>query len=127
MSYVTWEYYSSLFSKVTKDEFHRHAVQAEKKINMFTGGRAEQFLRSYDADTATSFQKRVYEALLLTTCVVVNKLYLQETCGAGSGLSSVSNDGYSESYKVTTESERQAELDAVIRSGLSGTGLAGAL
>lgn len=127
MSYITWEYYSSLFANVTKDEFDRLAGQAEKRVNIFTRGRVEEFMRSYDTDTATGFQRRVYDAVQYTICEVVNKLYLQETSGAGCGLSSVSNDGYSESYKVTTESEKQAELDAVIRLGLSGTGLAGAL
>ena len=45
----------------------------------------------------------------------------------GTGITSVSNDGYSESYKVTTAQEKEAQLTSVIRSGLSGTGLAGAL
>lgn len=127
MSYVTWEYYSSLFAKVTKDEFDRLAEQAEKRVNIFTRGRAGQFMNSFDKDTATGFHRQVYDAVRFTVCEVVNKLQLQETSGAGSSLSSVSNDGYSESYKVITESERLAELDAVIRQGLSGTGLAGAL
>lgn len=127
MSYVTWEYYSSLFAKVTKDEFDRLAGQAEKRVNIFTRGRVEQFMKSYDAENATDFHHQVHDAVRFTVCEVVNKLQFQETSGAGSGLSSVSNDGYSESYKVTTESERLAELNAVIRLGLSGTGLAGAL
>ncbi|MCM1192019.1 MAG: hypothetical protein NC123_16750 [Butyrivibrio sp.] len=125
MSYVTWEYYSSLFAKVPRDEFERLAVQAEKRVNSFTRGRAERFLKSYDADT--DFHRQIYDAVHFTICEVMNKLYLQETSGVGSGLSSVSNDGYSESYKVATESEKQEELNAVIRSGLSGTGLAGVL
>lgn len=127
MSYVTWEYYDSLFDKVSKDEFDRLAVQAEKKIDRLTYGRAGQFMRGYNADSATDFQNYVHEAVLLTICELINKLFLQENNGAGSGLSSVSNDGYSESYKVATESERQAELDTVIRQGLAGTGLAGVL
>ena len=45
----------------------------------------------------------------------------------GTGIASVSNDGYSESYKVTTAQEKETQLTSVIRSGLSGTGLAGAL
>ena len=112
---------------MTKEEFHRLAAQAEKKVNLFTRGRAEQFLKSYDVDTSTCFQRRVYDAVLFTICEVVNKIQLQETSTAGSGLSSVSNDGYSETYTVTTESERQAELDAVVRHGLRGTGLVGVL
>ena len=52
---------------------------------------------------------------------------VQEASGMGTGIASVSNDGYSESYKVTTAQEKEAQLTSVIRSGLSGTGLAGAL
>lgn len=126
MSYVSWEYYSSLFTKVPREEFDRIIKQAEKRVSIFTRGRADRVLESYDADSSTEFQKHVYDAVLFTICEAANKLYLQETSGVGSGVSSVSNDGYSESYKVATESEKQAELDAVIRGGLSGTGLAGA-
>ena len=54
-------------------------------------------------------------------------LYVQETSGMGTGIASVSNDGYSESYKITTAAEKEAQIIALIREGLSGTGLAGAL
>ncbi len=127
MSYVTWEYYSSLFDKVSKNEFDKLAAQAEKRIDYLTHGRAGQFMSSYSANHATDFQKHVYESVMFTTCELINKLYLQQSSSVGSGLSSVSNDGYSESYTVTTESERQTELDTVVRQGLSGTGLAGVL
>lgn len=45
----------------------------------------------------------------------------------GTGISSVSNDGYSETYHIKTEAEMEAQMVSLIRSGLSGTGLAGAL
>ena len=62
-----------------------------------------------------------------TVCDLINALYRQESTGMGTGVSSVSNDGYSESYKIITVSEKEAQLLSIIRSGLSGTGLAGAL
>ncbi len=127
MSYVTWEYYSSLFDKVSKNEFDKLAAQAEKRIDYLTHGRSGQFMSSYSANYATDFQKHVYESVMFTTCELINKLYLQQSSSVGNGLSSVSNDGYSESYTVTTESERQTELDTVVRQGLSGTGLVGVL
>lgn len=52
---------------------------------------------------------------------------VQDASGMGTGITSVSNDGYSESYKVTTVQEKETQLTSVIRSGLSGTGLAGVL
>ncbi len=45
----------------------------------------------------------------------------------GTGVKSVTNDGYSETYNITTTAEMEEELRAIVRSGLSGTGLAGAL
>lgn len=127
MPYVTWEHYSSLFSSVTKEGFDRLAAQAWKRMDYLTAGRVERFLKSYDEGSASDFCRRVHDAVLFTLCELVEKLYLLECSGAGSGIASVSNAGYSESYRVATESERRAELDAVIRNGLSGTGLAGAL
>ena len=62
-----------------------------------------------------------------TVCELVNAIYIQESSGMGTGITSVSNDGYSESYKVTTEPEKEAQLYSIIRSGLAGTGLAGVL
>ena len=46
--------------------------------------------------------------------------------GKGKGVSSVSNDGYSESYVVQTEEQLRNELQCSIRGWLSGTGLVGA-
>ena len=62
-----------------------------------------------------------------TFCQLLSAMAVQETSGMGTGIASVSNDGYSESYKITTATEKEAQLTSVIRSGLSGTGLAGAL
>ena len=89
--------------------------------------RAKQFEDAYCEDTATDFQKQVHTQIQNTVCDLVNALYMQETSGMGSGIASVSNDGYSESYKITTAQEKEAQLLAIARSGLSGTGLAGAL
>lgn len=54
-------------------------------------------------------------------------VFKQESTGMGTGISSVSNDGYSESYKITTVAEKESQLISIARGGLSGTGLAGAL
>ena len=73
------------------------------------------------------FETQVHIQIQNTTCELINLMSVQDTAGVGTGISSVSNDGYSESYKVTTQAEKEVELVSLIRQGLSGTGLAGAL
>lgn len=127
MTYITWEYYSSLYENVTEEEFNILSVRAEKKINLYTHMRVTLFIDSYDEETATGFEKMVLDAIQITTCELINKISMQEASGAHDGLTSVSNDGYSESYKITTQAEKEAEIRAVVMAGLSGTGLVSAL
>jgi hypothetical protein len=128
MSYITWEQYCSLYNNITDEkEFDRLAKLAEIKLNAITHMRAKQFEDAYSEDTATDFQKQVHMQIQDTFCQLLNMMSVQESSGMGTGIASVSNDGYSESYKVTTAQEKEVQLTSVIRSGLSGTGLAGAL
>ena len=55
-------------------------------------------------------------------CKVID-YQVQEGSKAGKGITSASNDGYSESYAIVKQSEAVEELDANIRTWLSGTGL----
>lgn len=89
--------------------------------------RARKFADVYDEASATYFQKQVHMQIQNTVCDLINALYKQESTGMGTGISSVSNDGYSESYKITTVAEKESQLISIARGGLSGTGLAGAL
>lgn len=128
MSYITWESYSSLYTNITDEkEFNRLSKLAEIKLNTVTHMRVKHFVDSYSEDTATDFQRQVYGQIRDTFCGLLNLMGVQEASGMGTGIASVSNDGYSESYKVTTVQDKETQLSAVIRSGLSGTGLAGAL
>lgn len=127
MPYITWEYYSSLYSEVPEDDFDKMRDKAAAKLDVQTHMRAKEFELAFDAETATDFQKQVHTQIQNTVCELMNALYAQETSGMGTGITSVSNDGYSESYKITTAAEKDAQLLTIIRSGLSGTGLAGAL
>ncbi len=127
MSYVTWEYYNSLYSEVSEVDFPRLCAKASAKLDVYTHMRAKNFLIAFDEDTATDYQKQVYTQIQDTVCDLINALYTQETSGMGTGITSVSNDGYSESYKITTAAEKSAQLLTIVRGGLSGTGLAGAL
>nr|DAI89192.1 MAG TPA: Head Tail Connector Protein [Caudoviricetes sp.] len=127
MPYIDWEYYSSLYANVPKDEFPALLQKASSKLDVYTHMRARKFEDVYDEVAATYFQKRVHTQIRNTVCDLINALYMQESTGMGTGVSSVSNDGYSESYKITTVAEKEAQLLSITRSGLSGTGLAGAL
>ena len=128
MSYITWEQYRSLSASITDEvEFNRLSRLAEIKINAITHMRAKQFEKAYNEDTATDFQQQVHMQIQDTFCQLLNIMSVQESSGMGTGIASVSNDGYSESYKVTTVQEKEAQLTTVICSGLSGTGLVGAL
>ncbi len=127
MLYTDWEQYGSLYGGVPEGEFERLCRRASAKLDVYTHGRAERFETAYDAETATAFQKRVHGQIADTVCELINALYAQEGSGMGSGISSVSNDGYTETYKITTAAEREAQLLSLVREGLSGSGLAGAL
>lgn len=127
MLYIDWEYYSSLFENVAQDDFERMNKKACAKLDVITHLRARQFEESYNEETATPFQKKVHMQIRNTVCELINAMSIQEMSGMGSGIVSVSNSGYSETYKVTTQAEKETELCILIREGLSGTGLAGAL
>ncbi|MEZ3505790.1 MAG: hypothetical protein K1W10_02325 [Lachnospiraceae bacterium] len=127
MSYISWEYYSSLYSEVPEEDFNRLCIKASAKLDVYTHMRARNFEVAFDSEKATDFEQMVHSQIQNTTCELMNAMYVQETSGMGTGVSSVSNDGYSESYKITTAAEKEAQLLTVIRQGLSGTGLVGAL
>lgn len=128
MSYIAWEQYRSLYNGISDEaEFSRFSKLAEIKLNAITHMRAKRFENEYREETATDFQKQVHMQIQDTFCQLIDLMSVQESSGMGTGIASVSNDGYSESYKVTTTQEKETQLTSVIRSGLSGTGLAGAL
>lgn len=127
MAYITWEQYSSLYDSIPEEQFDRYETRAERYMDVLTHGRAGQFITEYNEDTATAFQKRIRGQIEATMCELMNNMSIQDTSGMGSGIASVSNDGYSESYKITTDAELKAQLKSIVITGLSGTGLAGAL
>lgn len=117
MSHVNWEYYSSLYDKIKKEDFDKAEKLAEKEVCAVIGP-----IR-WATITADTFG---FEQLQDCICKVINKMTEDEKSGKGKGVSSVSNDGYSESYAVQTAEQLRNELRSSIRAWLSGTGLAGA-
>lgn len=117
MSHVTWEYYSSLYNKIPEDNFDKAEALAEKEVCVVIGP-----IRWANI-TADTFG---FEQLQDCICKVMDKMAENENFGKGKWVSSVSNDGYSESYVVQTEEQLRNELHSSIRAWLSGTGLVGA-
>lgn len=116
---VNWEYYCSLCyeQKVTEENFDAAERKAEAVVRSVIG-----FIR-WNQITEETFG---FEVLKETICQTINLLTDNEASGIGKGISSVSNDGYSESYAATSASEVDESVKASIRSMLSGTGLVGA-
>ena len=125
--YVDPDYYALCHHVVSEEDFERMSRLASARLDVLTHLRASRFEEAYDPEHATDFQKQVHTQIRDTVCELMDTLMLQETSGMGTGIASVSNGGYSESYKVTTRAEKELELLSVVREGLSGTGLAGAL
>lgn len=127
MLYITWEYYSSLYDTVPEEEFDRLNNKACAKLDVYTHMRVRNFEAAYNPNSVTPFQEQVHTQIQNTVCEIINLVSVQDAAGMGAGIASVSNDGYSETYKITTQAEKDAEVIALIQQGLSGTGLAGAL
>lgn len=119
MSLLTWERYSSLHNIVSKDDFDKAEKQAESEIRIVMG---VIHFTNWIVDNPNIANEIYYEQLLDCICNVINYI---ATVGAkaGQGVSSVSNDGYSESYVLQTQSQATNELQKNIRLWLSGTGL----
>ena len=115
---VSWEYYSSHYSTIgTQADFEKAEALAEKDLARVIG--PLRWAELVISDWSTEFYA---DQLMDTICKVVN---YQATAGkkTGAGVSSVSNDGYSESYALAKQSDAQEELRKNIRAWLSGTGL----
>lgn len=112
MALIDWEYYNSHFPRVIQQsDFSAVETQAEAEFN--------RIVPQYLQDTLTDAIKQN------TIFAVCNYLYTQAQGSAGSGVSSVSNNGYSESYVVTTQDQAETELREIVYSKI-GTRLAGA-
>ena len=117
MALVTWEQYSSLYSGIKdKDKFATAEALAEKEVARVIGP-------IHWAEIPEDIDGEFYaDQLRDCICKVID---YQKQIGSkiGKGVASVSNDGYSESYALTKQSDASVELAANIRAWLSGTGL----
>lgn len=116
MLYADWAFYSAHYKQISDQaEFERLAYLASRKLDIYTGLRAEK---------ATGYKAN---ALKDATCNMADYLQTTEQSGQGKGVASVSNDGYSESYQAVTPEQAEVNLKSVAFQWLSGTGLMGAL
>lgn len=118
MSIVNWDDYSLLHSKISQEEFEKAEALAEKEVREVIG--AVRWLTI----TVDTFG---YDILQDCICNVMDMMKDNEKLSAHMGVTSVSNDGYSESYgSEVTSSGLKENLKGSIKSWLSGTGLVGA-
>lgn len=116
MSYADYSYYSEHYGVIEEGEtFDRLAFQASKRIDILTGRRAQR---------ATGYK---LEALRDCVCNMAEYLFAAESTAQGTGVTSVSNDGYSESYQAVTPAQVEENLRSIAFQWLSGTGLMGAM
>ena len=117
MSHVDWEYYSFLHNTVKKDNFEKAEALAEKEICNVIG-----------PIRWANINEEIFGYAKLQDCIcnVIDKMAEDSKSGKGKGISSVSNDEYSDSYVVQKEEQLRSELQSSIKAWLSGTGLVGA-
>lgn len=118
MSIVTFDDYSLLHSKVSQDKFEKAELLAEKEVREVIGP-----IR-WATITTDTFG---YDILKDCICNVMDLMQDNEKLSQHIGVTSISNDGYSESYgsEVTSVSLKETMVSS-IKSWLSGTGLVGA-
>lgn len=117
MAKVTWEQYRSLHYIVSEEEFDIAEAIAENEVQRVIG-----IIRWGQITEETYGYSQLQECI----CNVIDKMATDAKSGKGKGISSASNDGYSESYVVQTEEQLRSELQSSIKAWLSGTGLVGA-
>ena len=115
MAYIDWEWYSSHFPKLTKEEFEEKLPRAEMKVNILTHNRAQ---------TAAGYKLEQVKACVAN---LINRTAELEETGAGKNVKSVSNDGYSETYEQVTAEQMEEALRKECFFWLSGSGLMGVL
>jgi hypothetical protein len=114
---VDWEYYHSLYPTANQTTFTNLEPLAEREIRSVVGA------HRWNSISPAHFY---YDQLKDCVCRVINMLAEYAEGGVGKGLSSVNNDGYTESYVVQTQAQVNAEIRMCIIKWLSGTGLVGA-
>ena len=113
--YASWVDYTTYYGDLDEDTFERLNHRVSRLVDTFTGNRAKT--------AAGNKAERVSDCV----CELIDILAGLEQGGAGKGITSVSNDGYSETYTASDPSDVVKILRTAAYESLSGTGLMGAL
>lgn len=116
-AFLIWEQYSSLHNIVKEADFEAAEAKAEQAIRKVIG--------PIKYETITP-ETPYFNVLQDAIAEVMDYQANLEQSMAGKGVSSVSNDGYSESYTMTEQTALGDEITRFIKQLLSGTGLVGA-
>lgn len=107
---INWEYYSSHFpSIIPEKQFQAIETQAEIEMN--------KVVKPYMNISDEAKQDCVFQ--------LCNFLYSNQTTLGGKGVTSVSNNGYSESYSLQSTAQAREAMEELIYNCI-GTRLAGA-
>lgn len=107
---IDWEYYSSHFPNIVPEkQFTAVERQAEIEYN--------KVVKPYMDISEENKQNTVFQ--------LCNFLYANQTSLSGKAVTSVNNNGYSESYAVSTKEQMNASIKELIYDCI-GTRLAGA-
>ena len=110
MSIIDWEYYSSHFPIVVPQrQFAAVEQQAEAELN--------RIVKPYMKIPLERQQDTVFK--------LCNFMWTNQQALSGKAVTSVNNNGYSETYSIQTPQQLQDAMDEIIYKGI-GTRLAGA-
>lgn len=114
---IAWDQYKALYPSDTEEDFDRLLPDAEMRMDSLTANRWRQV---EDGDWRASRVRRCLAAVLHMSIDAENN-------PAISGVTSISNDGYSESYARKTAYDAEEEIRRLGSLWLSCTGLVSAL
>lgn len=102
---IDWEYYNSHFPKVKEERFNQLSYRAERMV-----------LKKLNTDNFGEYEDDVKDCI----CCVINALDIHEK---SNGITSTSNDGYSESYANSTSEENKQAITDIVYEWLGDSGL----
>ena len=97
---VDWEYYNSHFPKISEEQFSRYVYQSQRLVLK----RLPKDFNEYTESEQTNIKDCI--------CNVLNFKSAAEA--SVNGVSSISNDGYSESYVQKTSDQISEDINSII-------------
>lgn len=116
MAYSTYTDFVALYgTELTEEQYAARLEHATALLDTFTARRSR---------SATGYK---LDAVKRAECSLVRLMHAQEQTEQGKGLTSISNEGYSESYVASTPEQVNTMRREAVFQWLSGTGLMSAL